>query len=85
MGIEEVAVFTAALQLSQAVNAYLGKISPPPSNPWAAAAVIVGQQLAKNAATAFASALAASEAEFKIMQTAEKGVVADLHALPPIS
>lgn len=85
MGMAEVAVFTAALQLSQALKAYLGRINPPPSNIWAAAALVVGQQLASNAVLAFSSAVAAASAEFKTQQTAEKSVVSDLAILPPIT
>lgn len=85
MGIAEVAIWTAAQQLAQAGAAYLGRISPPPTNPWAAAAVAVGQQLAANAATAFGYAITAAEAEFGATQSAEAAVVSELGTLPPIT
>ena len=45
MGIEELALLVAAQQFAQAVAALLGRITPPPTNKWAAAAVAVGKQL----------------------------------------
>jgi len=85
VGIAEVAVFKAAQQLCQAGSAYLGAINPPPTNPWAAAACVVGKKLLDNAAKGFGWAVDAAKSELDATQLAEKKVGQQLTTLPDIT
>jgi hypothetical protein len=85
MGVEEIAVFTAGMQFSQAAVAYLKKIQSAATSPYAKPAVAVGLQFFNNAIAAFQAGLAAATAEFNTTQGAESTVVSQLQALPPIT
>ncbi len=85
MGIEEVAILTALQQFGQAASAYLAKIAVVPTGPYMTAAIAVGQQVAANITAAATYGLAAATAEFTTSNDAEKKVVQQLGALPPIS
>ncbi len=85
MGAEEVALLVALQQFASAVQVYLSKITPPPKNVWAAAAVQVGAQLAANVAKGAALGLTAAVAEFNTTSSQEKTFVTAVQALPPIT
>lgn len=85
MDLSTLAWLTAASQFAQATSAFLGKISPPPTNPWAAAAVAVGKQLATNAANVLAQGVTAAQNEFALSNKDDKQVAGTLANLPPIS
>ena len=84
MGIETLAMFTAALQFSQALGAFLGRIQPPPANVWAVAAVAIGRQVATNATTVLAAAVAAGIAEFSLANGNDKSIAGKLASLPVV-
>ncbi len=85
MGAEEVALLVLLQQVAMAVGAYLGKITPPPANVWAKAAVVVGQQLAANVAKGAALGITAAVAEFNTTNVQEKTFVNGIQTLPPIT
>lgn len=85
MGIRELALFVAAQQLAQATAAYLGGITPMPSNPWLAGLCRVGHLLAQNAVVAFQAGIDAASAEAKATRTAEATASSSIQALPPIT
>ncbi len=85
MGIEEIAVFTAFNQLSQAVGAYLTRTQGTPTSYYAIAAIKVGIQLCAAVTKATSYAIAAASAEFATTQGAESSVVSALKGLPPIT
>ena len=85
MGIRELALFLAAQQLCQAVATYLSEIVPPPTNPWAAAALNVGEQLATNAAVACGAGVTAAYQELNATLSAQSSAASTLKSLPPIA
>jgi hypothetical protein len=85
MGAEEVALLVALQQFANAVSVYLGKITPLPTNVFAAAAVTVGKQLAANVAKGAALGLVAAQNEFTTTNSQEKAFVTGISALPPVT
>lgn len=85
MGIAELAAFEFGLQVSQAACAFLGKISPLPTNVYAKAAVLVGQQFSYNACAAFKLGVKAAAAELATTQAQEAAAATALQGLPPIT
>jgi len=85
MGLREVVLLLAAQQLAQAVSVYLTAIQPSVTNPYWAAGVAVGVQLANNVATGITAGLVAANEEFDTANSAESTVAGALAAIPPIS
>lgn len=83
MGVTEVTLIEAGLQLAQAGSAFLARVKP--TNTWAVAAVAVGQQIFANIAAGCKLGLAAATAEFATSNAAEKTFAASVVALPPIA
>jgi hypothetical protein len=83
--IAEVALLTLLAQLQGAALAYLNRIAPLVTDPYAKAGVAVGQQLLTNAGTALTAGLSAANAEFSVANAEEVIVQSTLSGLPPIT
>ena len=85
MGAEEVAWLVAGQQLAMAVHAYLTRIAPSVTSPFAKAAIAVGQQLSANIMVGMAAGLSAASAEFSTTNSQEKNFVSAVSGIPPIT
>lgn len=85
MGAEEVALLALLKMIGQAGTALFGRITPKPTNVWAAAAVAVGIQVSANITTAATAALVAANMEFATTQNEEVTFVNSVNALPSIT